>query len=326
MKNNIFRNTIITGAVCTVLVTPSYAQDVNVRPISTEDIAPITISYTFAHWSETYINQLSRNYDVELVFKDKDLDATITVEDFQKLIKLTIDKEYDKTPDVITRESIVHEFAKIWAEKTDQDLERIPTIKMIIFPDTHKIDVKYNHSVTIAYMNDIVKGRDIGVFDPKSDITYGEVATLIAKTEKAIENELKPDNESIVEGKFETRASYEIKDDKVVFDFELMNHYTESKELKFGSGQQFEVVITDEKGEEVYRYSDDKFFTLALIFKTIKPGESIKWKDEWNMTNKEGTKLIKGKYKAEIKVMVIGKEDEKKIERSQVTKVVNFSL
>lgn len=47
------------------------------------------------------------------------------------------------------------------------------------------------------------------------------------------------------------------------FDFPLTNHSPEVKELQFGSGQQFELVVRDEKGKEVYRYSDGKFFTMA---------------------------------------------------------------
>lgn len=94
----------------------------------------------------------------------------------------------------------------------------------------------------------------------------------------------------------------------------------------FGSGQQFEVVITDEKGKEVYRYSDDKFFTLALIMKTINPGEAIKWQDEWDMTDKEGNKLTSGKYKAKIEIMVVQEDEKEKIDESQLTTVIEFEL
>ncbi len=41
----------------------------------------------------------------------------------------------------------------------------------------------------------------------------------------------------------------------------------------------------------MYRYSDVKFFTMALVYKDINPGESLKWQDEWDMTDKEGQKL-----------------------------------
>lgn len=135
---------------------------------------------------------------------------------------------------------------------------------------------------------------------------------------------VKPVENGIAKGNFETRASYEIKDNKVVFNFELMSHYTKAKTLTFGSGQQFEVTITDEKGEEVYRYSDGKFFTMALVYKNIGPGEAIKWQTEWDMTNKEGEKLISGKYKA--KIDILANSEIEKIQEKELTTIIDFSL
>ena len=70
-----------------------------------------------------------------------------------------------------------------------------------------------------------------------------------------------------------------------------MSHYTYPIDLMFSSGQQFEVTITDEAGTEVYRFSEGRGFTMALVYKTINPGEAFKWQDEWDMTNKDGEKL-----------------------------------
>lgn len=134
----------------------------------------------------------------------------------------------------------------------------------------------------------------------------------------------KPVENSIVKGNFETRAGYEIKDNKVVFDFELMSHYTKAKTLTFGSGQQFEVTITDEKGEEVYKYSDGKFFTMALVYKNIGPGEAIKWQTEWDITNKEGEKLTSGKYKA--KIDILANSETEKIQEKELTTIIDFSF
>ena len=96
--------------------------------------------------------------------------------------------------------------------------------------------------------------------------------------------------------------------------------------LNFSSGQQFEVTITDEDGNEVYRYSDGKFFTLALVTRTINPGESLKWQDEWDMTNKDGEKVGSGTYKAVITILAIPESDEDKLDESQFTTTIEFSL
>ncbi|MFP4697326.1 MAG: BsuPI-related putative proteinase inhibitor [Eubacteriales bacterium] len=323
MKKSFLGKTIFLGSLCSLLVIPSFAQDVEPRLID-EDSEINPIRHEIGHWAEPYVNQLSSSFDVKNVFEETDLNNAITESDFKELVKLIIDEDYDGSPDSLTREAIVYELTKIWAEKTDKDLEEIAVIQMLIYSDTVDIDLKYKHAVTVAYMMDIAKGRDTGVFDPQAEVTYGEMATLINNTNNAIGKEVNVNNESIVEGKFETKGDYEIKDDKVIFDFELINQYTQAMELQFGSGQQFEIVITDEKDEEVYRFSDGKFFTLAIVFENLEPGESLKWQDEWDMTNKDGEKLTSGDYKAEINIMVT--EDSVKLDKDQFSTVIDFSL
>jgi len=325
VKHRNITSLILVGALCTTLAIPTFVKG-ELKPLQSKDLQTTSIGYEIKHWSRQYIDQLLENYDVESIFFEKDLNEAIKKEDFQNLVKLVIDKDYDRCPDTTSREAVVHELTKLWAEETGKELKNIPVIKMLIYSDTHEIDPKYSHSVTVAYMCDIAKGRGAGVFDPKSDVTYGELAALINNTVKAIGKELNTGEKPVEEGRFETRASYKIEDDKVVFDFQLINHYPEQKQLMFGSGQQFELIITDEKGEEVYRYSDDKVFTLAIVYKDINPGESLKWQDEWDMRNKDGEKLESGKYKAEIRVIAIQEDDDQKIDKSQLTTVMSFVL
>lgn len=123
-----------------------------------------------------------------------------------------------------------------------------------------------------------------------------------------------------------TSGGCEITEDKVFFDFALTNHSSEVMELPFGSGQQFELVIIDEKDEEVYRYSDGKFFTLALVYKQINPGESLRWQDQWDLRDKEGNVVSPGRYRAEIEIMVIPEEDKDKIEDHQLRTTIEFTL
>lgn len=320
MKNKLIRNTILTVAVSSVIAAPVFAQ--NIMSLS-RDVVPI--SYKFNHWAEIYLEQLAVNFDVEEIFKDKNLDNYITADDFKSAVKLTIANDYEDAPKSLTRETIIYELTKIWAEKAGKDLDNMPIIKMLIYSDTGEINIKYLNGIYVAYMYDIAKGREGGMFDPKTDVTYGELAVLLNNTISAIEKELTQDIPPIAAGRYETKGNYEIKDGKVIFNFELMSHYTEAQEIMFGSGQQFELTITNEDGEEVYRFSDNKFFTMALIYKTLNPGESLKWKDEWDMTNKDGERLTDGNYKAQIKVFAITEEDEK-IPDEQITTVIEITL
>ncbi len=326
MKIRTFRNAIITGVLCTALVIPSFAQAADIQPISETELEIVPISYKINHWAEPHIDQLLQKFNVASVFENKNLNAPATLEDFKNLVRQVIDEEYDDVPDAMTREAVVHKLTELWAEKTGKDLESIVTIQMLVYEDMDKIDAKYSHGIVIAYLHDIAKGKGSGIFDPKSHITYGELGALINNTHKAIEKELRTAEKAAEEGIFETRGSYTVEDGKVVFDFQLVNNSDEKKTLMFGSGQQFEITITDEKGTEVYRYSDGKFFTMALIFKDIDPGESLKWQDAWDMTNKDGEKAGPGKYRAEIEILVIQEEGQEPIDESQLKTVIDFEL
>ncbi|NLM36604.1 MAG: hypothetical protein GX202_00575 [Firmicutes bacterium] len=123
-----------------------------------------------------------------------------------------------------------------------------------------------------------------------------------------------------------TSCNYQITEDKVIFDFALTNHSSKALVLPFGSGQQFELVVKDEKGEEVYRYSDGKFFTLALVYKQINPGEALRWQDQWDRRDKAGNLVRPGRYRAEVEVLVIPEEDGDKIEDRQLRTTIEFTL
>jgi len=189
MKKMLIKTGIIAGALCAVLTVPALAQ---LMPESAvKDAKEATVSYNLNHWAQTYIDGLSKNYNAKHIFEGVNLDAAVDVEVFHELIKLVIDEKYDGKPDAMTREAVVHELAKIWAEKTGKNLDKVPVIKMIVYSDTNEVDTRYNHSITVAYMKGIAKGKGNGVFDPKAIVSYGEMAALVSNTYKAIEDELK---------------------------------------------------------------------------------------------------------------------------------------
>ena len=325
MKNKLFGSTILIATLSSSLVFTSFGLD-DIKTTSAENVKIVPISYQIKHWSQTFIDQLSKNHNVQEIFNEKDLNSAVKTEDFQNIVKLVLDAGYNGKPDSMTREAIVGELMKLWSQKTGLELDKIPTIKMVIYTDMEKINSSYYQAVTAAYMKNIAKGRGNGIFDPKTTVTYGELAALILNTSESIRTETKTNVQPIVKGRFETKGNYSIKDGKVIFDFELMSHYTEPKNLLFGSGQQYEIVVTDENDKEVYRFSDGKFFTLALVSKTINPGESVKWQEAWDMTDKDGKKLSSGKFKAEIMVMALPETPDETIEESNLTTVIEFDL
>ena len=92
------------------------------------------------HWAEVYVEILSENHGVENLFRNKDLNQPITVENFQELVRLVLAEDYNGRPAAVSREALVHELVTIWADKTGQDLYRIPVIEMLIYEDTAEIE------------------------------------------------------------------------------------------------------------------------------------------------------------------------------------------
>jgi len=316
MKKGLLSLTIVFVLLLS-LAFPVFAQNAGDNLI----ISPIK-----RHWAQDYVDDLASRSNIDAIFHGKSLDEPITVEDFQGLVRLVIDEAYDGAPDSTLREAVVYECARIWAEQTGNNLDEMVFIQIVFYSDMDQVDTKYVQGIYAAYTQEIARGRGNDIFAPKAQTTYGELATLISRTAQAIEKASLQAPQPIVAGRFETRGTYALKEDKVVFDFELMSHYTEPRDITFSSGQQFELTITDESGKEVYRYSDGKFFTMALIIKTINPGESLKWQDEWDMTDKDGNRLTSGNYKAVITILAYPDEGREKLDESQFTTTIDFSL
>ncbi len=72
----------------------------------------------------------------------------------------------------------------------------------------------------------------------------------------------------------------------------------EPLDLTFPSGQTFELVLKDEKGQTVYRWSDGKAFTQALRQESFGPGER-NYVVIARLAGNDGKPLPQGKYTAE---------------------------
>ncbi|MCT8137869.1 hypothetical protein H1D32_08950 [Anaerobacillus sp. CMMVII] len=95
------------------------------------------------------------------------------------------------------------------------------------------------------------------------------------------------------------------------FELTLTNEGDEKVLVQFPSGQQFEITVRDEDQNIVYRYSDGKMFTMAIISKEIKPKEKLVWTDTWE-------DAVPGTYTVtcELQIMSINGES---VDRDQFT-------
>lgn len=82
------------------------------------------------------------------------------------------------------------------------------------------------------------------------------------------------------------------------FVISLTNQSDQLKKLEFHSGQKYEIIVTNDKDEEVYTYSKGKMFSQALESALIKAGESMEWEETWQHEN-----LPPGQYKAKVSIL-----------------------
>ncbi|MDQ0207948.1 BsuPI-related putative proteinase inhibitor [Alkalicoccobacillus murimartini] len=59
----------------------------------------------------------------------------------------------------------------------------------------------------------------------------------------------------------------------------LTNETGESQTIEFPSSQMYELVLTDESDEEVYRFSEDMMFTMAIVEDELAAGDSRSYEE-----------------------------------------------
>lgn len=107
-------------------------------------------------------------------------------------------------------------------------------------------------------------------------------------------------------------------------DFSLKNSSDKELDLLFGSGHQFDIIVTDSKGSEVYNWAEDKAFTQALIEKTLAPGQELIFSEEWGYTDTKGEPLPSGKYSVRVNIKASVENEELKAGDLSATKEIEI--
>ena len=77
----------------------------------------------------------------------------------------------------------------------------------------------------------------------------------------------------------------------------LANPLAEALTLPFSSGQRYDFVVTNEAGVEVWRWSHDRMFTMALGSETLQPGDERVYEAAWDQKpSAAGTTVTPGRY------------------------------
>jgi len=93
---------------------------------------------------------------------------------------------------------------------------------------------------------------------------------------------------SAEQGKVSSALDVRVERENLVFALNVTNGGKKSVELNFPSGQQYDFVVLDSVGREVWRWADGRMFTQALKNKMISHGETISFDEHWERPAKTG--------------------------------------
>lgn len=111
-------------------------------------------------------------------------------------------------------------------------------------------------------------------------------------------------NEQKLVEKLSTNLQVSTNPDEATFVIALKNSSDQDVELTFSSGQQIEIIVTNQQDEEVYKYSNDKMFTEALEMLQVKAGEEIVWEEKWDY-KQNGKRVELGEYTVQAYVVPV---------------------
>ncbi|MGA9228399.1 MAG: BsuPI-related putative proteinase inhibitor [Mesobacillus sp.] len=102
------------------------------------------------------------------------------------------------------------------------------------------------------------------------------------------------------------------------FELFLRNDGNEPISFEFPTSQKYEITVVDENKKKVYQYSDGKAFAQAFETLTLKPQQSIKWKETWDYTT-DGARVKEGDYTVGAKLKAVSLDGRPISDQSLIT-------
>jgi hypothetical protein len=128
-------------------------------------------------------------------------------------------------------------------------------------------------------------------------------------------------------GLFETQLSVKKKDDGALLQFFLLNKSGEKLTIEYGSGQRYDIYVFNDKNEEVYKWSLNKAFTLALIRKDFKANEKLEFEELWSLKDSQGKPVPPGTYRIKVQVMVgLAEGGSERLDPGELTAEATFRV
>jgi hypothetical protein len=80
----------------------------------------------------------------------------------------------------------------------------------------------------------------------------------------------------------------------------------------YRNAQRYDFTVSDEQGEELWRWSHDRAFAQVIGEKTFEPGETVTYTEVWDQTTSGGGQLPPGRY--EVLGIDVGCEEARQAE------------
>ena len=101
----------------------------------------------------------------------------------------------------------------------------------------------------------------------------------------------------------------------------VTNQQDHEGSLDFSSGQVYELILTNEQEEEVYRYSDGQMFTMAIIEESFEPNESKIFEETIPLEE-----LSPGSYTLDVLLMVMAIDKEEPADKAAFQKKIEVEI
>jgi hypothetical protein len=88
------------------------------------------------------------------------------------------------------------------------------------------------------------------------------------------------------------------KNEKLVLNINILNRTEEKITLEFSSGQKYNIIIKNQKGDIVYNWAENKMFIQAFISKNIKANSSLEFEENLDLQG-----LARGEYTVEVSII-----------------------
>nr|WP_285874014.1 BsuPI-related putative proteinase inhibitor [Halalkalibacter oceani] len=109
--------------------------------------------------------------------------------------------------------------------------------------------------------------------------------------------------------------------EEIHIELEVVNEDEHDHTLAFSSGQRYELLLRNAEGSEVYRFSDERVFMMAIIYEEFSPHEKKTFREQI-----DAAELPAGSYTLEGELLVAAIDNEPLTEGESFTQYVTINL